>query len=48
VLRTDVRDHTLLDEQPQGAIQPALIIARAEVVNRGHPLDGVAELVDVA
>src|SRR5262249_22243856 len=43
-----VRDHALLDEEPQGATEPPLIIARAEVVNRGHPLDGVAELVDVA
>jgi len=41
------RDHALLDEQPQAAIEPPLIVARADIVNRDHPLYGVAGLVAV-
>src|SRR2546426_6885225 len=41
------RDHALLDEQPHVTVEPTLVVARGQVVDRRHPLDGVAALVDV-
>src|SRR5207245_1869 len=39
------RDDALFHEQADVAIEPALVVARAEIVGRRHPLDGVAALV---
>ena len=41
------RDHAFLDQQPHVAIEPALVVARGQVVARRHPLDRVTALVDV-
>src|SRR5882724_12005509 len=41
------RDHALFHEHAGNAVQPVLVVAGPEVVGRIHPLDAVAELVQV-
>src|SRR5262245_41119430 len=40
-------NHTLLDEKPADAVEPALVVAGVQVASGLHALDGMPKLVDV-